>query len=376
MQVNPLHTLRMTLDGVRDYDIAIGADLLKNAGQIIAERFGIKNIFIVHDAQVQTHLHTLQTSLEASGHSIQNIELTEGEAAKSWGALERTVTAILNAKPDRHTLILALGGGVVGDHTGFAAAISLRGLDYIQVPTTLLAQVDSSVGGKTGINTSHGKNLVGAFYQPRLVLIDTETLTTLPHRHMLAGYAEIVKYAFIRDTAFFEWLEANGADVIARAPDALTHAIATSCQVKADIVGTDEREAAARALLNFGHTFGHALEAACQYDRRLLHGEAVSVGMALAFATSAHMGLCPEADATKAIAHMARMDLPTRISDIQDFPALTAEHIIDLMGSDKKASGGRLTFILSRGIGQAFITQDVDMNIIHTIISRSLRGAC
>jgi 3-dehydroquinate synthase len=264
----------------------------------------------------------------------------------------------------------------VGDHTGFAAAITLRGLDYIQVPTTLLAQVDSSVGGKTGINTSHGKNLVGAFYQPRLVLIDTETLTTLPERHMLAGYAEIVKYAFIRDTAFFEWLEANGADVIARAPDALTHAIATSCQAKADIVGTDEREAAARALLNFGHTFGHALEAACQYDRRLLHGEAVSVGMALAFATSAHMGLCPEADATKAIAHMARMDLPTRISDIQDFPALTAEQIIDLMGSDKKASGGRLTFILSRGIGQAFITQDVDMNIMHTIISRSLRGAC
>jgi 3-dehydroquinate synthase len=217
---------------------------------------------------------------------------------------------------------------------------------------------------------------VGAFYQPRLVLIDTATLSTLPARQIRAGYAEIVKYAFIRDTAFFEWLETHGADVIARAPHALTHAIATSCQAKADIVGPDEREAAARALLNFGHTFGHALEAACGYDRRLLHGEAVAIGMALAFETSAHMGLCPEADAKKAIAHMNRIGLPTRISDIQNFPAFLANQIIDLMATDKKATGGKLTFILSRGIGHAFITQDVDMSAIQTIISHSLRGAC
>lgn len=362
-QVNTLH---VTLDGDRDYDIIVGAGLLKDAAGQIAQRFDARRLLVICDANAQQHL--------PRDFARDLLVLEEGESTKSFVALEKTLGWILDQKPDRKTLIVALGGGVVGDHAGFAAAIALRGLDYVQVPTTLLAQVDSSVGGKTGINSSQGKNLIGAFHQPKLVIIDTDTLSTLPDRQMKAGYAEMVKYAFIGDAGFFAWLQKNGADVLARKQDALEHAITTSCAAKAAVVAADEREAGARAHLNFGHTFAHALEAACQYDRRVLHGEAVGIGMALAFDASARMGFCPQADADAAISHMKSMGMKTRIADIENFPNLTPDELINLMGNDKKVSGGKLTFIMSRGIGKAFVTQDVNMDDIRGVLTTSLKG--
>jgi len=366
--------IRVALDGVRDYDILIGRETLAQAGALIAQRFGVRRVFVVRDAQVEAHAAILEASLHASGHSVVTVTLEEGESAKTWPALEATVETLLEARAERGALIVALGGGVTGDHAGFAAAITLRGLDYIQIPTTLLAQVDSSVGGKTGINAPQGKNMIGAFHQPRLVLIDPATLATLPDRQMRAGYAEIVKYAFINDPAFFTWLEANGQDVLAREDTALTRAIATSCAAKASIVGADERESAGRALLNFGHTFGHALEAACAFDRRLLHGEAVGIGMALAFDTSVRMGLCDTADAERAINHMKALGMPTRIADINKFPKVTVEALIDLMTHDKKAKGGKLTFILTAGIGRAFITTEADISAVAQAIAASMES--
>lgn len=351
-------TVKVALDGQRDYDIVIGANAIENG----ARRFKGKRVLTICDENAQKHLPDyLKESV---------LVLPEGEATKSWAALGKTLDWILSQKPDRNTLIAAFGGGVTGDHAGFAAAITLRGIDYVQIPTTLLAQVDSSVGGKTGINAKQGKNLVGAFYQPKFVLADTSVLKTLPDRQMKAGYAEIVKYAFLGDAKFFEWLEGNGKKVLSRDDAALNRAIATSCRMKADIVAADEREGGARALLNFGHTFAHALEAACKYDRRLLHGEAVSVGMCLAFDVSARMHLTN--DAPRAIAHLKKLGLPTRIADIAKFPKTTPEALIALMGSDKKVKGGRLTFILSHGIGNAIITQNVDMTCVCDALSSSM----
>lgn len=364
--MSDVKTLHVSLDHNRDYDIVIGAGLLRDAAGLIAQRFDTRRLLVIADPNAQGHL--------PRDFNKDLLVLEEGEGAKSFQALERTLHWILDRKPDRKTMIVALGGGVVGDHAGFAAAIALRGLDYVQVPTTLLAQVDSSVGGKTGINAAHGKNLIGAFHQPKLVIIDTDTLSTLPERQMMAGYAEIVKYAFIGDPAFFAWLSDNGAKVLDRDQAALEHAIATSCAAKAAIVAADERENGARALLNFGHTFAHALEAACGYDRRLLHGEAVSIGMALAFDASARMGLCPQEEADRAIAHMRALGLRTRIADIDGFPIASPDDLIELMGSDKKVSGGKLTFILSRGIGKAFVTQDVDMDAVRESLISSARG--
>ncbi|MBU6236004.1 MAG: 3-dehydroquinate synthase [Alphaproteobacteria bacterium] len=366
-------SLRVSLDGTRDYDILIERGCLARAGALLKDRFGERRIFIVRDAQVDAHAKALESALSAAGYSFQSITLPEGEDAKSWPVLQQTVNAMLEARLDRKSLVVALGGGVAGDHGGFAAAITLRGLDYVQVPTTLLSQVDSSVGGKTGINAPQGKNLVGAFHQPVLVLIDNTTLDTLPDRHMRAGYAEIVKYAFIRDAGFFEWLEANGAKVMARDDGALAHAVATSCAAKAAVVAADEREGGVRALLNFGHTFAHALEATCNYDRRLLHGEAVAIGMALAFDTSVRMGLCTAADAARATAHMQRLGMPTRIADIKDFPATTPDALVGLMGHDKKAIGGKLTFILSRGIGHAFVSREADIALVKEALAASMR---
>lgn len=364
-------TLRVRLDGARDYDILIGSGLIARAGETFRERFGPRRFFIVRDAHVSALAHTLEASLKAAGHDVQTRALIEGEGAKTWDALQLTVNWLMEERVDRDCMVIALGGGVAGDHAGFAAAVTLRGLDYIQIPTTLLAQVDSSVGGKTGINADQGKNLIGAFHQPRLVMADTDTLASLPPRQLHAGYAEIVKYAFINDSGFFDWLEKHGSAVIAREPNALTHAVATSCANKAAIVGADEREASGRALLNFGHTFGHALEGACKFDRRLLHGEAVAIGMALAFDTSVRMGLCPAADAARAIAHIKRVGLPTRIADIKDFPAIHEGGLIDLMAHDKKTRGGRLTFILSRGIGHAFVSQDADIMAVRSALEAS-----
>ncbi|NBX67157.1 MAG: 3-dehydroquinate synthase [Proteobacteria bacterium] len=365
--------LRVLLDGKRDYDIVIERDVLARAGSIIKERFGDRRLFVVRDPRVDAHYQTLFKSLKDVGLRVDDIVLPEGEPAKSWDCLQKTIAALLEAKADRHTMVLALGGGVVGDHAGFAAAMTLRGLDYIQIPTTLLAQVDSSVGGKTGINTVQGKNLVGAFHQPALVLIDTATLRTLPDREMKAGYAEIIKYAFINDPEFFEWLDKNGRDVLIRMEGALSHAIATSCASKASVVAADEREAGLRALLNFGHTFAHALEAACEYDRRLLHGEAVSIGMSLAFDVSARMGLCHDDEAARAIGHLIRMGLPTKIADIKDFPRISPDMLIDNMSHDKKATGGRLTFILTSGIGRAFATRDASMSCVREALAASMR---
>jgi 3-dehydroquinate synthase len=354
----------VALDGGRDYEIVIGAGLLADAQKILAERFPGRKLLTLCDAGAQTHLPAVLKK--------DALILEEGENTKTLAALERTLAWILDHKPDRKTMIVAFGGGVAGDHAGFAAAICLRGLDYIQIPTTLLAQVDSSVGGKTGINAAQGKNLIGAFHQPRLVLIDTDVLSTLAGRQMRAGYAEIVKYSFIGDRGFFDWLSANGQKVLAGDAGALAHAIATSCAAKAAVVAEDERETGRRALLNFGHTFAHALEAACHYDRRLLHGEAVAIGMALAFDVSRRMALCSAADAGAAIDHMQALGLKVHIRAIGDFPPLTADDLIGLMGSDKKISDGRLTFILCRGIGSAFATQDVAMDAVREALISSL----
>ncbi len=358
-------TVRVPLGAGRDYDIVIGRGMLAQADDLFTRHFPGRRILTLCDPHAQQHLPRFLAK--------HLLVLGEGEGVKSMEMLTRSLDWILSQTPDRRTVIVAFGGGVVGDHAGFAAAVTLRGLDYVQIPTTLLAQVDSSVGGKTGVNAAQGKNLIGAFHQPRLVIADTGTLDTLPDRQMQAGYAEIVKYAFLGDAAFFAWLEANGDKVLARDEAALAHAVAASCKAKADIVGQDERESGVRALLNFGHTFAHALEAACGYDRRLLHGEAVSIGMALAFDVSQRMGLT--GDAPLAIAHMQRLGLKTRISDIAGFPDHSPADLVDLMAADKKASGGRLTFILSRGIGQAFVTQDADMYAVASALASSMESA-
>jgi 3-dehydroquinate synthase len=275
---------------------------------------------------------------------------------------------------ERRTPLLAFGGGVIGDITGFAASILLRGLDFIQIPTTLLAQVDSSVGGKTGINTAAGKNLVGTFHQPRLVLADTTTLSTLKAREMRAGYAEVLKYGLLGDARFFAWLETNGEAVLARRPAALRHAVAASCRAKAAIVARDEREAGSRALLNLGHTFGHALEAETGFGAALLHGEAVAIGMMLAFRLSARLGLAPEADAGRVHGHLRRLGLPADLSVLAGSSA-SADSLISHMRTDKKVRDGRLTFVLARGIGEAFVSHDVAEHDLRAMLEQSLAAA-
>jgi 3-dehydroquinate synthase len=293
-----------------------------------------------------------------------------GESSKSWPVLERVCHALLTERIERRDLVVALGGGVVGDLAGFAAAIVRRGLDYVQVPTTLLAQVDSSVGGKTAIDAPHGKNLIGAFHQPILVIADTATLDTLPAREFRAGYAEVAKYGLINDAAFFAWLDANWREVFAGGP-AREHAIAVSCRAKAAIVARDERETGDRALLNLGHTFGHAFEAAAGFSDRLLHGEAVALGMTLAFAFSARLGLTAPADADRVTAHLAAIGLPTRVSEIPGDPP-SLEHLMELISQDKKVQRGRLTLILARGIGASFIAPDVDAAEVRAFLAQKL----
>ncbi|MEO1122100.1 MAG: 3-dehydroquinate synthase, partial [Pseudomonadota bacterium] len=274
-------------------------------------------------------------------------------------------------KVERDDLLIAFGGGVIGDLAGFAAAVLRRGVRFVQIPTTLLAQVDSSVGGKTGVNAAQGKNLIGAFHQPSLVLADIDVLDTLSERELLAGYAEVVKYGLLGDLAFFEWLETNGPLLKAGDASARTYAVKTSCQTKADIVARDETERGDRALLNLGHTFGHALEAATGYSQRLLHGEAVSIGMGLAFEVSARMQLCSQEDPVRVRAHLTKMGMKTQLSDIAgELP--DADALMALMAQDKKVSAGKLTFILARGIGQAFRTQDVDLDLVRRVIAEAL----
>ena len=298
--------------------------------------------------------------------------LPPGEQTKSFAALERVISWMLDHGVNRDSLLLTVGGGVIGDLGGFAAASVMRGIDFVQVPTTLLAQVDSSVGGKTGINVPQGKNLVGAFHQPISVICDIETLSTLPRRELLAGYAEVVKYGLINDPEFFIWLEKEGSNISELDAESLVQAIEISCRKKADIVGADEKEKGVRALLNLGHTFGHALEAAAGYDGRLLHGEAVAIGMVLAFRLSQRLGLCPEADADRVEAHLDAVGLPTKISMI--FPALgdTVETLMNYMSLDKKSSMGRLTYIVAGGIGKAHMSRDINPADVAAIIQHSM----
>src|SRR5262245_22016316 len=360
--------------GARSYDIVIGRGVLASLGQRIAVlRTGIR-VAIVSDETVARHyLPATQAALGGIGAAAPVI-VPPGESSKSFPVFERVCEALIEARIERGDLVLALGGGVVGDLAGFAAAVVRRGLDYVQVPTTLLGQVDSSVGGKTAIDSQHGKNLVGAFHQPVLVVADTALLDTLPAREFRAGYAEVAKYGLIGDAAFFAWLETNWREIFAGGP-AREHAIAVSCRMKAAIVGRDERETGERALLNLGHTFGHAFEAAAGFSDRLLHGEAISLGMALAFAFSARRALAPAVEAERVRRHLAAVGLPTHLSQVAGgLP--NADRLMDLIGQDKKVKRGKLTFILARGIGGAFIAPDVEAAEVRSFLEEKLAERC
>jgi 3-dehydroquinate synthase len=346
--------------GARAYDVLVGPGLIDAAGGHIAPLLKRKRTAVVVDETVnRLHGARLRASLEAAGLGVDLIVIPPGEASKSFDGLADLIDRLLALALDRGDMIIAFGGGVVGDLAGFAAAIYKRGIDFVQIPTTLLAQVDSSVGGKTAIDTPRGKNLVGAFHQPRLVLADLDVLATLPDREMRAGYAEVIKYGLLGDFAFFEWLEAHGPAVVAREPEALAHAVARSVEMKAEIVAEDEREAGRRALLNLGHTFGHALEAEMGFGEALLHGEAVALGCAQAFRYSARLGLVSSQDALRAERAIAAAALPVRLGQLKSEP-LSADRLIEHMGQDKKAEGGALTLVLARGIGEAFTAKAVD----------------
>ncbi|MCA3709426.1 MAG: 3-dehydroquinate synthase [Phenylobacterium sp.] len=346
--------------GERAYDVLIGPGLLDAAGARLRPLVRRDRVAVVSDQTVWgLHGARLTRALEAAGLAVHPVVLPSGEQTKSFAGLEALCDALLALELDRGDLIVAFGGGVIGDLAGFAAAIYKRGADFVQIPTTLLAQVDSSVGGKTAIDTPRGKNLVGAFHQPRLVLADLDVLGSLPDREMRAGYAEVLKYGLLGDAAFFAWLEAHGRAVLAREPEALARAVERSVEMKAEIVIADEREAGRRALLNLGHTFAHALEAETGYGEALLHGEAVGLGSAMAFRYSAAAGLCDAQDAARAVEAVAAAGLPARLSDLGGH-RFAANDLLRHMAQDKKAEGGRLTFILARRAGEAFVARDVD----------------
>jgi 3-dehydroquinate synthase len=360
--------------GSRSYSIVIGQGVVATLGvRIAALRPGAKTFVVTDENVARQMLPAVAAILDRAGIKNESVVVPPGESSKSFAVFERVCEAIVAARMERGDLVVALGGGVIGDLAGFAAAVVRRGLDYVQVPTTLLAQVDSSVGGKTAIDSSHGKNLIGAFHQPILVVADTVLLDTLPEREFRAGYAELVKYGFLGDAAFFAWLEANWKDVFAGGKStARDYAIAESCRAKVAIVARDERETGDRQLLNLGHTFGHALEAACGYSSRLLHGEAISIGMALAFDFSAtRQGLVSKAQAARAIRHLAAVGLPTRIKDIPGTLPSVSE-LMELIAQDKKIKRGKLTFILVREIGAAFIEAGVGEAEVRAFLNEKL----
>ncbi|MFD1341825.1 3-dehydroquinate synthase [Litorisediminicola beolgyonensis] len=358
--------------GARSYEVRIGEGLIARAGAEIAPLLARPRIAIVTDATVAAHHGaTFEAALAAEGIASSTLTLTPGEATKSWAELQRVVEWLLSQKIERRDVVVALGGGVIGDLAGFAAAILRRGVRFVQVPTSLLAQVDSSVGGKTGINSPHGKNLVGAFHQPARVLADIGALATLTPRDFLAGYGEVVKYGLLGDAEFFDWLEDNGPALSRGDAEARARAVRRSVEMKAEIVARDETEMGDRALLNLGHTFCHALEAATGYSDRLLHGEGVAIGCALAFALSARLGLCAQEDPSRVRAHLKAMGMKTDLSDIPgDLP--DAETLLDLMGQDKKVVDGQLRFILARGIGEAFVTSDVPGDVVLSLLKEAL----
>jgi 3-dehydroquinate synthase len=365
--------LRVDLAG-RAYDIVVGTGVLANAGAEIAALKRAKRVYIVADDHTaKLHLTALESALDRVALPHAAAVLPPGEASKSFGVLEQLVSKMLDAKIERGDLVIALGGGVIGDLAGFAAGITKRGLDYVQVPTTLLAQVDSSVGGKTAIDMPQGKNLVGLFHQPCLVLADTAVLDTLPPREMRAGYAEILKYGLIGDAAFAEWTGANARAILGKAGPERTKAIVTSCRMKARVVEADEREAGQRALLNLGHTFAHAIEACAGYSGKVLHGEAVAVGCALAFDLSERLKLCTPGAASRVRGWFAAAGLPTTFADLPELGA-SEDDLVEIMRQDKKASGGKLVFVLARDVGQAFVANDVDASAVRNLLRDALKN--
>lgn len=360
--------------GERSYQVRIGQGLLSRAGAEIAPLLRRKRVAIVTEANVAArHLPALQSALEAEGILSSALTLPPGEGTKNWENLARCTEWLLEQKVERKDVVIALGGGVIGDLVGFSSAILRRGVRFVQLPTSLLAQVDSSVGGKTGINTAQGKNLVGAFHQPSLVLADIDVLDTLTDRDFLSGYGEVVKYGLLGDAAFFDWLERDGPAIRAGDKSARLRAVTRSVEMKAGIVSRDETEEGERALLNLGHTFCHALEKATGYSDRLLHGEGVAIGCALAFELSSRLGLCSQEEPSRVRAHLTSMGMKTDIRDIPgDLPG--AEALIALMGQDKKVVDGKLRFILARGIGQAFVADDVPGDNVRAVLDDALRA--
>lgn len=364
-------TVRVNLDS-RSYDVVIGSGLIAQAATHLAPLLRRPKVWIVTEDRVAPlHLAHLEAALSAGGIAARALTLPAGEGTKSWQYLTQTVEWLLDEKVERGDIVIALGGGVIGDLVGFAAAILRRGVRFVQMPSSLLAQVDSSVGGKTGINTRHGKNLVGAFHQPSLVLADIDLLSTLAPRDFLAGYGEVVKYGLLGDAAFFDWLEENAPAMAAGDLALREEAVRWSVQMKADIVARDETEQGDRALLNLGHTFCHALEAATGYSDRLLHGEGVAIGCALAAELSARLGLCPQEEPSRIRAHLAEMGMKRDLADIEgDLP--DADALLALMAQDKKVLEGQLRFILMRGIGTSFVTSDVPPDVVKAILNEGL----
>ncbi|NJS39884.1 MAG: 3-dehydroquinate synthase [Rhodobacteraceae bacterium] len=360
--------------GTRSYEVRIGEGLIARAGAEIAPILRRKRVAIVTDETVAAaHLPALTAALQAEGIASSSLALPAGEGTKNWHNLARCTEWLLEEQVERRDVVLALGGGVIGDLVGFSAAILRRGVRFVQLPTTLLAQVDSSVGGKTGINTAQGKNLVGAFHQPSLVLADIGALDTLPDRDLLSGYGEVVKYGLLGDAAFFDWLETHGPALRHGDTAARLRAVTRSVEMKAGIVSRDETEEGERALLNLGHTFCHALEKATGYSDRLLHGEGVAIGCALAFELSSRLGLCSQEDPSRVRAHLRSMGMKVDLADIPgDLPG--AEALVTLMGQDKKVIDGRLRFILARGIGAAFVAEDLPGDAVLQLLRDALGG--
>jgi 3-dehydroquinate synthase len=370
----PSRRIRVDL-AERAYDVLVGPGLLANSGNLLTATLAARRCAIVTDDNVDraSHLNALEQSLRGGGLDVLGtVVLPPGEATKSFANLQTVVEDLLELGLERRDVVVALGGGVIGDLAGFAASVLRRGVRFVQIPTTLLAQVDSSVGGKTGINTAQGKNLAGAFHQPSLVLADTGALATLPDRQMRAGYAEILKHAILGDRVYFDWLEKNAAAVLARDNDAVVHAVARSVEMKAAIVARDETEQGDRMLLNLGHTFGHAFEAWAGFSDRLFHGEAVAIGTAVAVRFSERLGLCPPGTAARVSAHLDAIDLPTRIRQIPGQKRPELDQLMTLMSQDKKVRDGRMTFILVRDIGEAFISRDIERAQVEAFLTEEI----
>lgn len=356
------------------YDIYIGEGLLPRTVELLPDDIMGRSVFIITDKNVEPYAKNIETIMRDNrARHVHMITLEPGEATKCFDNVQRVSEWMLENNLNRNSYVFAVGGGVIGDLGGFCASIAMRGVPYVQVPTSLLAQVDSSVGGKTGINTAQGKNLIGSFYQPTTVLADLDVLQTLPKRELLAGYAEIVKYGLINDLPFFEWLEKNGQRICDLDHEALSYAIESCCKAKAALVEADEKEHGARALLNLGHTFGHALETAAGYNGALLHGEGVAIGIILAYELSAAMGLCSQEDIERVERHFQSVGLPTRITQIDNFKT-DIESLMTTMRRDKKARSGKMVFIITNTIGDTFVSNDVDENIVREVLRHDLGG--